>query len=124
MLASQRVSPGPQAVRQPVSLPLMVEATKRKAANGRVPAPQVQIVGHWLRRLRRKNRLKQPELAKRVGIPTSDLARIERDEARASLDVLVRILSECNAGLEDLTRAASGGRQSEATRRRGPRRRQ
>ncbi len=64
---------------------------------------QVQLMGHRIRRLRRKNKLTQPALAERVGIPASDLSRIERDELRVSLDVLIRILAEFNVGLDELT---------------------
>ena len=63
---------------------------------------QVQLMGHRIRRLRRKNKLTQPALAERVGIPPSDLSRIERDELRVSLDVLIRIVGEFNVGLDEL----------------------
>jgi len=77
---------------------------------------QVQLMGQQIRRLRRKNKLTQPALAVRVGIPRSDLSRIERDELRVSLDLLIRILAECDTGLDELM-----GRPS--TKRRGRRRR-
>ena len=60
-------------------------------------------MGHRIRRLRRKNKLTQPALAARVGIPASDLSRIERDELRVSLDVLIRIVGELDVGLDELT---------------------
>ncbi len=67
-------------------------------------------MGHRIRRLRRKNKLTQPALAERVGIPASDLSRIERDELRVSLDVLIRIVAEFNVGLDELTGKPAGGR--------------
>jgi len=73
-------------------------------------------MGQQIRRLRRKNKLTQPTLAVRVGIPPSDLSRIEKNELRVSLDLLIRILAECNSGLDELM-----GRRS--TKRRGRRRR-
>ena len=69
---------------------------------------QVQLMGHRIRRLRRKNKLTQPALAERVGIPASDLARIERDELRVSLDVLIRIVAEFNVGLDELMGKPAG----------------
>lgn len=71
---------------------------------------QVQLMGHRIRRLRRKNKLTQPALAERVGIPASDLSRIERDELRVSLDVLIRIVAEFNVGLDELTGKPAEGR--------------
>ena len=85
------------------------------AMNQEAPRPeasvrQVQLMGHRIRRLRRKNKLTQPALAERVGIPASDLSRIERDELRVSLDVLIRIVAEFNVGLDELMRKPAGGR--------------
>ena len=71
---------------------------------------QVQLMGHRIRRLRRKNKLTQPVLAERVGIPASDLARVERDELRVSLDVLIRIVAEFDVGLDELTGKPPGER--------------
>ena len=79
-------------------------------ANQEAPPQQVQLMGHRIRRLRRKNKLTQPALAARVGIPPSDLARIERDELRVSLDVLIRIVAEFDVGLDELLEEPAGGR--------------
>ncbi|MYJ26463.1 MAG: helix-turn-helix transcriptional regulator, partial [Holophagales bacterium] len=46
--------------------------------------------------------------AERVGIPASDLSRIERDELRVSLDVLIRIVAEFNVGLDELMGKPAG----------------
>ena len=78
--------------------------------NQEATAQQVQLMGHRIRRLGRKNKLTQPALAERVGIPTSDLSRIERDELRVSLDVLIRIVAELNVGLDELMGKPAGGR--------------
>ena len=78
--------------------------------NQEATVQQVKLMGHRIRRLRRKNKLTQPALAKRVGIPASDLARIERDELRVSLDVLVRIVAEFDVGLDELVGEPVGGR--------------
>ncbi len=80
------------------------------AMNKEATPQQVQLMGHRIRRLRRKNKLTQPALAERVGIPPSDLARIERDELRVSLDVLIRIVAEFDVGLDELTGKPPGGR--------------
>ncbi len=80
------------------------------AMNEEATPQQVQLMGHRIRRLRRKNKLTQPALAERVGIPPSDLARIERDELRVSLDVLIRIVAEFDVGLDELTGKPPGGR--------------
>lgn len=77
-------------------------------AMNREGSTQVHLIGHRIRRLRRKNKLTQPALAERVGIPLSDLARIERDELRVSLDVLIRIVAEFNVGLDQLMGAPAG----------------
>jgi transcriptional regulator with XRE-family HTH domain len=52
----------------------------------------VQLVGHRIRRLRKDRRLSLPDLATTAGIQPADLARLEKGEYRASLDVLFRIL--------------------------------
>jgi transcriptional regulator with XRE-family HTH domain len=63
---------------------------------------QVQLVGRRLRRLRKERRLGQEELAARVGIQASELARMEKDVYRVSLDVLVRILAVLDVRAEEL----------------------
>ncbi len=90
---------------------------KGAALNGEATVEQVQLMGRRIRRLRRKNKLTQPALAERVGIPASDLSRIERDEVRVSLDVLVRIVAECNVGLDELMSDSAARRSGD--RRRG-----
>jgi len=52
----------------------------------------VQLVGRRIRRLRKDRRLTLPDLATSAGIQPADLARLEKGEYRASLDVLFRIL--------------------------------
>ncbi len=52
----------------------------------------VQLVGRRIRRLRKDRRLSLAELADATGIQQGDLARLEKGEYRASLDVLFRIL--------------------------------
>lgn len=52
----------------------------------------MQLVGHRIRRLRKDRRLSLPDLATTAGIQPADLARLEKGEYRASLDVLFRIL--------------------------------
>jgi transcriptional regulator with XRE-family HTH domain len=63
---------------------------------------QVQLVGRRLRRLRKERRLSQEELAARVGIQAAELARMEKDVYRVSLDVLFRILAVLDVGAEEL----------------------
>lgn len=52
----------------------------------------LQLVGHRIRRLRKIRRLALGELAAAAGVQAADLARLEKGEYRASLDVLFRIL--------------------------------
>ncbi len=78
---------------------------------------QVQMMGHRIRRLRRKNKLTQPAFAKRLGIPVSDLSRIERDELRVSLDTLIRILTEFDVGRDELLGTGSSGQSGRRPRR-------
>jgi transcriptional regulator with XRE-family HTH domain len=63
---------------------------------------QVQLVGRRLRRLRKERRLDQEQLAAKVGIQVAELARMEKDVHRVSLDVLVRILAVLDVGAEEL----------------------
>ena len=60
---------------------------------------QVQLIGRKLRRLRKKQRLTQADLASRIGIHQSDLSRMERGEYRVSLDTLLRLLGEFQVGI-------------------------
>ncbi len=60
---------------------------------------QVKLIGRKLRKLRKKERLTQAELASRVGIHQSDLSRMERGEYRVSLDTLLRVLAEFQVGI-------------------------
>jgi transcriptional regulator with XRE-family HTH domain len=52
----------------------------------------LQLVGHRIRRLRKGRRLTVADLAQAAGVQPADLARLEKGEYRASLDVLFRIL--------------------------------
>jgi transcriptional regulator with XRE-family HTH domain len=58
------------------------------------PTQQVELVGRKIRRLRKRRKLTQSQLATRIGIQQSDLSRIERGEYRVSLDTLFRMLAE------------------------------
>ena len=80
-----------------------------QTAHQEASALQIQLMGHRIRRLRRKNKLTQPAMAVRVGIPASDLARIERGELRISLDTLIHIVAEFDIGLEELLGRPCGG---------------
>jgi transcriptional regulator with XRE-family HTH domain len=62
----------------------------------------VQLVGRRLRRLRKERRLSHDELAAKAGIQASELARMEKDGYRVSLDVLFRLLAALDAEAEDL----------------------
>lgn len=62
---------------------------------------QVELVGRKIRQLRKKGKLTQTELARRLGVQQSDLSRMEKGEYRVSLDVLFRILAEFKMGIGD-----------------------
>jgi transcriptional regulator with XRE-family HTH domain len=72
------------------------------------PTRQAQLVGRRIRRLRKDRRLSQEELATRVGIQTSELARMEKDVYRVSLDVLFRILGALEVGAEEFFASLGG----------------
>lgn len=59
-------------------------------------------MGRRLRRLRKERRLTQEELATRVGIQASELARMEKDVYRVSLDVLFRLLAVLEVSAAEL----------------------
>lgn len=63
---------------------------------------QVQLVGRRLRRLRKERRLDQDELAARIGIQPAELARMEKDGYRVSLDVLFRLLAALAVSADEL----------------------
>jgi transcriptional regulator with XRE-family HTH domain len=56
------------------------------------PDRPVQLVGRRVRKVRKDRRLTLEDLASTAGIQPGDLARLEKGEYRASLDVLFRIL--------------------------------
>jgi transcriptional regulator with XRE-family HTH domain len=77
---------------------------------------QVPLVGRRLRRLRKERRLSHEELGARAGIAAGELVRLEKDEYRVSLDMLIRLLAALQVGPEELfgapeTALAAGGLQ-------------
>ena len=81
---------------------------------------QVQLVGHKIRQLRKEHKLTQVQLSSRVGIPQSDLSRIELGEYRVSLDTLFRVLAEFRMGIgeffDDLARETLTPREQQMVR--------
>ena len=59
------------------------------------------IAGRKIRELRREHNLTQAELSSRIGIQQSALSRMEKGEYRASLDMLLRILTELDVPVGD-----------------------
>ena len=79
---------------------------------------QVELVGRKIRKLRKRRKLTQTELAARIGIQQSDLSRMEKGEYRVSLDTLFRILAEFRMGVgeffDELHRESSSPRDLQA----------
>ena len=64
-------------------------------------AESLEFVGERLREIRRTRGLSQQEVAERVGIPQSNLSRIENGKQRLNLSVLVNILGLYRMTLDD-----------------------
>lgn len=58
--------------------------------------------GRRIRAFRKLKRLKQAELAKRIGLSTTSLGRIERDEKIASDEQLQKIAQTLNIDVNEL----------------------
>lgn len=63
--------------------------------NGQVPhdGEVLEVIGRRLRSLRRTNDLSQREVADAIGLPQSNLSRIENGKQRLNLTVLARMLT-------------------------------
>jgi transcriptional regulator with XRE-family HTH domain len=73
----------------------------------------LQLVGHGIRRLRKARRMAVADLAAAAGIQPADVARLEKGEYRASLDILFRILGALEVSGEsffaELAKESGGG---------------
>jgi transcriptional regulator with XRE-family HTH domain len=61
-----------------------------------------------LRQARRRAGLSQRQLASKVGVPQSQIARIESGAVVPRVDTLDRLLEACGEGLESLARPGRG----------------
>lgn len=61
-----------------------------------------EFIGRRIRAFRKLKRFSQSELAKRIDVSTSTLARIENGEKEASEELLERILLQLQIELKDL----------------------
>jgi len=66
--------------------------------------------GRKLRVLRKRARLSQAQLAKRVGVTQGFIWQVEEGRKTPSLRVLTRIASELNVSLEELLRVVNASR--------------
>ena len=55
---------------------------------------KIELLGRKLKKLRKERKLSTAEVAGRTGIDAQDLVRIERGEARVSIEALIRLLTE------------------------------
>lgn len=67
-----------------------------------------------VRRRRRRQRLTQEELARRMGSSQSRIAKMEAGDASVSMDLMVRSLLRLGASTEDIARLIRQGYQPEA----------
>ncbi len=67
-----------------------------------------------VRELRKRRRLTQTELAKRLGSSQSRVAKVETADESVSLDLLIRSFLALGATAGDLAKAISGARRSHA----------
>lgn len=85
-------------------------------------AEALATIGDRLRELRRQHALSQREVADAIGLPQSNLSRIENGKQRLSLTVLARILSIYQTSIQEFfTREDEARRSGESL---GPRERQ
>jgi DNA-binding XRE family transcriptional regulator len=75
-----------------------------------VPVEQamMEIVGSWLAKARKKAGLTQKQLADRMGVPQSQISRIEKNPDRTTLRTMKRIAAAL--GVEVGTLLSSAGR--------------
>ncbi len=73
-------------------------------------AESLEFIGRRLREIRKARRLSQQEVAERVGIPQSNLSRIENGKQRLNLSVLVNVLGLYRMTLDDFFSGTEPGR--------------
>ena len=69
-------------------------------------------IGDRLRDLRRQNALSQREVADAIGLPQSNLSRIENGKQRLNLSVLARILTTYQTSIQEFFAREEAARQS------------
>ncbi len=69
-------------------------------------------IGDRLRDLRRQNALSQREVADAIGLPQSNLSRIENGKQRLNLSVLTRILETYQTSIQEFFAREDAARQS------------
>jgi transcriptional regulator with XRE-family HTH domain len=62
---------------------------------------ELSLIGRRLRSLRKTNNLSQREVADAIGLPQSNLSRIENGKQRLNLTVLARMLSIYEMSIQD-----------------------
>ena len=67
----------------------------------RPSAEELSLIGRRLRTLRQSNNLSQREVADAIGLPQSNLSRIENGKQRLNLTVLARMLSIYELSIQD-----------------------
>ena len=70
----------------------------------------LELVAHRLRELRKARSLSQQEVAEGVGIPQSNLSRIENGKQRLTLSMLTSILKFYRISLDDFFSGADSAR--------------
>lgn len=75
---------------------------------------KIELLGRRLRKLRKERKWSPADLAKRTGIDAQDVLRIERGEARAGLETIIRLLAAFEVDAADFERIAAAEREDEA----------
>lgn len=74
---------------------------------------KIELLGRRLRKLRKARKWSPAEVAERAGIDEQDVIRIERGEARAGLETVIRLLAAFEVDVEDFERLAAAERDND-----------
>jgi len=74
---------------------------------------KIDLLGRRLRKLRKERKWSPADLAERSGIDPQDVIRIERGEARAGLETVIRLLAAFGVDAAELERMLASERSSD-----------
>jgi len=74
---------------------------------------KIELLGRRLRKLRKERKWSPADLAERTGIDAQDVIRIERGEARAGLETVIRLLAVFEIDASELARLEAAEREND-----------